>query len=506
MSDAAPRRKPLSPWVWGCSGCSVIALIALALVTFSGVRLNERLRGESEESTGASDARALTRVPGGIVRHGVTGGNWATVEGMAFRTVDEITYTAFEMPSYWDMMGASGQGMVMPFWDKEAMVRQGARMVRAMAPSAFRACELSDGTASVIAEVPENMMIAGNGVPVWSAQGTVAIMEFIAFDAFFDDAQGPMALYTMEPGAGGEWTRLAAGDEPVWSPDGEWAAFTREEGSSSTVWRVRADGSDERRLTECAGKVIAWHEKDGECTGAYVWVWSASLVDHVPIGAEAPWEIVRAPLEEGEAETVPIKDVGVRLGVVSATERVFARRLGDAMGDHARTLFGVVDYMTGELRWLGGGVKGHWDCTARILGDRGILVMPFPAAATDSGGVPEDGWDESDDDDDDGGCSTCGGSCHVRPQEPDAEPWGVLSALDGRLRHTLSMRGEPVASPDGSRIAWVTEREGEYMGLLPMPMEDIAVFDILYPNELLSGPADVEGYSATGDAGVAPMR
>lgn len=37
---------------------------------------------------------------------------------------------------------------------------------------------------------------------------------------------------------------------PRWSPDGEWIAYIRQDGSDQAAWIIRADGSGARRLTE----------------------------------------------------------------------------------------------------------------------------------------------------------------------------------------------------------------------------------------------------------------
>ena len=534
MSADPSQKKPLSPWVWGCSGCSIIVLILLAAGTYAGVKLNDKLAEEVSERADAADARAVSRVPGGIVRVGATGGDWASVMGVAFRTRDEVTYTAFEMPSFGKIMGSGGGAMVMPFWDEEAMARQGAKMTGKMFDSALRGCDLSDGSTRVVADVPENMM-AGEGGPVWNAQGTVAIAELIAFDALFetDSSLTSEALYTMEPGAGGEWTKLTLGLRPRWSPDGEWIAFSRSSASQTTVWCIRSDGSGERQLLGRGGRVLGWDETDGVCTAVFLQVWNddepvaaepeptpmpvAAERKPVPAAAEPErrafsGDLLRIPLTGGETTQVAITDTGERFGPLSPHERVFADYGGGDGGDGTGgecTYFGVIDITTGRVRWLGSGVTGSWACEAILLGHRGILARPC-YGSSGRGGVPMDDQCEAApheaDEDDDSGCSTCCGSTQARPEEPDAEPWGVVSALDGKLRHTAAMRGTPVTTADGQRVAWVNQREGAYMTFLPMPIEDIAVFDILYPDELLTGPADVQPYSGPGKARVGPMR
>jgi Tol biopolymer transport system component len=48
------------------------------------------------------------------------------------------------------------------------------------------------------------------------------------------------------------------GTFPVWSPDGTRLAFLRRDGSQTWLWTMRADGSDQRRLSRAAAGRPAW--------------------------------------------------------------------------------------------------------------------------------------------------------------------------------------------------------------------------------------------------------
>jgi TolB protein len=50
----------------------------------------------------------------------------------------------------------------------------------------------------------------------------------------------------------------SAASLPRWSPDGKWIAFASDRGYGGGVFIVRADGTDERRLTKTGGWPIWW--------------------------------------------------------------------------------------------------------------------------------------------------------------------------------------------------------------------------------------------------------
>jgi TolB protein len=84
----------------------------------------------------------------------------------------------------------------------------------------------------------------------------------IAFSALKDGEVRPPEIFVMKPG--GEVVRLTHNylpdSQPTWSPDGRSIAFTSIRTGLSQIYRMRADGSRQRRLTNAFGNcdMPAW--------------------------------------------------------------------------------------------------------------------------------------------------------------------------------------------------------------------------------------------------------
>ena len=52
---------------------------------------------------------------------------------------------------------------------------------------------------------------------------------------------------------------------PRWSPDGQWIAFGSDRSFAGGIWLIRADGTDQHRLTQTGGWPVWW--PDGKQIG-----------------------------------------------------------------------------------------------------------------------------------------------------------------------------------------------------------------------------------------------
>ena len=97
----------------------------------------------------------------------------------------------------------------------------------------------------------------GGSIPSWDPEGDRFVMAFFRDDPLYAD------LYIVE--LNGAFTRLTGNpyddQNPVWSPTGEWIAFT----NNDTISLVRPDGSDctRCRLTISREFPVDW-SKDGQ--------------------------------------------------------------------------------------------------------------------------------------------------------------------------------------------------------------------------------------------------
>ena len=71
---------------------------------------------------------------------------------------------------------------------------------------------------------------------------------------FESDREGRQQLYLMDAGGGGGARRISHGDgrysTPVWSPRGDYIAFTKQQAGRFLIGVMRLDGGGERILTQ----------------------------------------------------------------------------------------------------------------------------------------------------------------------------------------------------------------------------------------------------------------
>ena len=334
--------KRLHPATWGCVGCSGITVLMVIVGSFA-------LRGIIEDMAASEDDVALTgarpvleRVPGGIVRRELTGGQWLGVTSLALRGDDSLTYVPTAM---------------------RAMV--GGSLSRPL-----REHDFHGATDRELVNVPENIVIAGGGL-AWSPDGMKAVVAIIPPHQTMDTEHTSQddALYIMSVGEAGAWRKLTTGRSPQWSPDAEWIAFCRDgEKDKEGYYVIRSDGSGERRVEN---RIWGWTSKDGRCVSVY----GKTDLDEEKGGF--PWELCHVNLADGATRQVKPHGEVERLGPLSATERGFTWRpeVGD---EKAVTWVGAIEPASGHVRWLSKNLGRRWFVRAEILDGKALFVAGTP--------------------------------------------------------------------------------------------------------------------------------
>lgn len=439
--------KRLHPATWGCVGCSGITLLMVIVGSFA-------LRGIIQDMAASGDDVALTgprpvleRVPGGVVRRELTGGQWLEVSSLAWRSDDSLTYVPVAMPSMSHIMEAATHVGVTPYTDEEEMRKRTAEVALGFTSAPVREYSFDDAADRELVNVPENTVIGMAGL-AWSPDGRKAVVAIVPPDRIMDAEHTSQydVLYVMSEGEAGGWQKLTTGHWPQWSPDGEWMAFWRC-GQKDKIgsYVIRSDGSGERRVRS---SIWGWTTKDGRCVSVYGKTWLEG-----ERGTSA-WELRHVSLADGATRQIKPHGEVERLGALSETERGFLRR-DDQDPENVIAWVGAIEPASGHVRWLSKNLGRRWSIRAEILGGKALLMSRRSRQ------------------DEDGG----------------RDKLAVFSMIDGRLRE-LPRLGDSYHRmiSRGTRIAWVERREATLYGFVPIPVCDIAVLEITRPEELLTGP------------------
>jgi len=462
-SQQPGRSKPLHPLIWGCLGCSVVVLAAVILGAV-GVRVAIReISAAQEVKRKAGMAEALRRVPGGVLRCNLMAEGCMELEALAWRDNDRLTYMAMKMPSIAEMMAMSQPGMVVPFWDEEKMKKHSIEMAAIFLNNPIRQYDFGRAAETAVVDMPENTVTEGCGGPAWSPQGDKVVVGLVPVDMVLEmaDTDVEATLYLGSPGDAEEWIKLGPGSWPEWSPDGRWITYRRaEENKRQARYLVAADGAGNRRLTEAAYHIWGWEMAAGVCTGVYLRIGVED--DSRPF----PWEVRYVRLADGESKRISLHGKVQKLGPLSPVERGFTKRWKNDKGE-VFTRIGAVELASGRVRWLRRDLPGAWGCTGEILGGRAVVLVPCDGPKIAGASASSDFEPDFDPD------TECAGP-------------GVLSARDGQFREIPGLAESHKISPAGNRIAWAAQTEGTLYGMIPVPVEAMAVLDIIYPEELLT--------------------
>jgi TolB protein len=96
----------------------------------------------------------------------------------------------------------------------------------------------------------------------------------------------------ISPTGGGEARRLteSSSTTPRWSPDGQWIAYGFDRSFSGGIWLIKADGTEQHRVTQTGGWPVWW--PDGKQIG------------YQTVTSEGNTQIVVTRLDGGQTRTL----------------------------------------------------------------------------------------------------------------------------------------------------------------------------------------------------------
>lgn len=461
------KEKPLSPGIRGCLGCGMVMLLVVAALAYGArVGLQEAAR---EGILFTRPEPVLRRVPGGVLRDLQTkpDARMAFAVDVGWLNDHQVSFTSVRLPGWSDMMAFGQRGMGLGFWDKDKRRDFARQLVLEMFQQRVEYYDLRERKGAVLVD-DTGQLFLNFGPRAWGPQGRRALLEGESVDWVTDDEKSPpsSAVYLFDRD-GDTWTRLAAGREPVWCNDGKWVVFYRKaDQGGRSLYRISPDGGEETLLY--TGKFTLADQPRSERLSRYLYLWEAS-------DSEGR-QLVRIDPEAKQSTAIPLKPVGMQRGALSPTEIVHTRTIsnensGDRSEDDRTALIGALNVETGHFRIIRKGLPQKHGVAFSILRGRAILVRHWAVleGEVSAGDTPDE----------------------------ERLKWKVLSCEDGKLRDGPDEWQAHISSPAGDRVAGSVIREDQYMGFIPMPTQSIAVWEIIDPDDILTGPEEDDHHASS---------
>ena len=316
----------------------------------------------------------------------------------------------------------------------------------------------------------------GDGSPSWSPDGGRV--------AFQSDRDGNNEIYVMESD-GSNVRRLTddpGGDgSPSWSPDGGRIAFSSDRDGNNEIYVMESDGSNVRRLTDHwaidespswspdGGRIAFSSDRDGDYE-IYVMESDGSNVQRLTDHSGIDWEPSWSP-DGGRIAFSSDRDGNYEIYVMEL-------RAGSSADDHgniraAASRLPLDSSLAGEIE-----PAGDVDYFRVEVGESGVLSV-YTTGGFDTMGALEDSTGTTLESDDDGGGGTnfsierslSAGTYYIKVEAYGGSSSGsytiharAAGSADGAVALTshLAIDGSPSWSPDGGRVAFTSDRAGNY--------------------------------------------
>ncbi len=180
----------------------------------------------------------------------LTDGKYLVLTPRFSPTLQEITYLSYfqEKPRVYIYNIDTGKQEVLGDFPTMTIAPRfspdGKKVIMSMAPNGNSDIYVMDLGTRIVEKLTSNPAI--ETAPSYSPDGTQ-----IAFES---DRSGGQQIYVMDAIPGGKEARISWGDgrngTPVWSPRGDWIAFTNIYKNQFTIGVMRPDGKDSRRIAK----------------------------------------------------------------------------------------------------------------------------------------------------------------------------------------------------------------------------------------------------------------